>query len=168
MKKKAFTLIELLCTISILLISLSFITFDYISMYNKKYTNLSIETIISDLQEAKLLAINNAAYDIGIYFYLSEDGYNYDGYKVQMIGSSNSLIKTRKFKDNLVISRSKSTIPYDGRLIFRANGSVSPYAATIAVYDKDTKQYRYITLTIGYTRIMEVPSKNWKIKDLHW
>lgn len=160
MKKKAFTLIEVLCTISIILISLSFISIDFLSTYNKKYVELSVETIVSDLQEAKLLAINNAAYDIGVYFYLSEDGYNYNGYKVQMIGSNNSLIKTRKFNDNLVISRSKSTIPYDGRLIFRANGSVSPYAATIAIYDKDKEQYRYITLTIGYTRIMEVPIKN--------
>lgn len=57
MKKKAFTMIEVICCISIITLILSFIYFDYMDFHNKKYIDIVVETLITDLRKQKCLQL---------------------------------------------------------------------------------------------------------------
>lgn len=103
-----------------------------------------------------MLAINNGVYDVNVLFTIGKDGKNFDGYIIYSSNINQVIIKERKFNNDIVISKKNSTIPVDAKIRFNVNGSISPHACTIALFDLGQNVTRKITLTIGYTRIMEV------------
>ncbi|GFR36407.1 prepilin-type N-terminal cleavage/methylation domain-containing protein [Thermobrachium celere] len=132
-KQKGYTLIEVVCTIAIMMLSFSIISLN-IEIFNHFYLQQTVDLVIADLQEAKMLAINNGIYDINVYFTQDSSQKDYDGYIVYR--SDGKVIKNRKLNHYFSISRIKSTIPIEGKIIFKTNGSVSPHACTVAIYDK--------------------------------
>jgi hypothetical protein len=108
------------------------------------------------MQEAKMLAINSRINEVKVFFTLDEYKHDFNGYEIYIGGQNGKVLKKRKLNNDYLISRVKSTIPENGIVIFKPDGNISPHACTISVYDKNTNKYRNITLTIGYTRIMEV------------
>lgn len=155
MKKRGYTLIEIICTIAVILISLSIINLD-LDLFKKDLLDSTIETIIADMQEAKMLAINSRINEVNVFFTLDEYQHDFNGYEIYIGGQNGKVLKKTRLNNDYIISRVKSTIPANGIVIFKPNGSISPHACTISVYDKKSNKYRNITLTIGYTRIMEV------------
>ncbi|MBZ4662425.1 MAG: hypothetical protein JG776_107 [Caloramator sp.] len=155
MNKRGYTLIEIICTIAIIIISLSVINLD-LDLFKKDILDSTIETIITDMQEAKMLAINSRINEVKVFFTLDEYKHDFNGYEIYIGGQNGKVLKKRKLNNDYLISRVKSTIPENGIVIFKPDGNISPHACTISVYDKNTNKYRNITLTIGYTRIMEV------------
>lgn len=67
-----------------------------------------------------------------------------------------SLKKVNIPKGVLICTRGEgSTFNVDDKIIFKPAGNVAPFACTIALKDVDSGKKKYITLTIGFTRIME-------------
>ncbi|WDC83774.1 prepilin-type N-terminal cleavage/methylation domain-containing protein [Caloramator sp. mosi_1] len=91
-EKRGYTLIEIICTIAIIVISLSIISLD-IDSFNRKFLDSTIDTIIADMQEAKMLAINSRVDEVKVYFTLDEAMHDYNGYEVYIGGQNGKVLK---------------------------------------------------------------------------
>lgn len=121
----------------------------------KIYDNLRLvhttNMLVSDLKYCKILAYSKG-YDVNFYFLRDNNSKDFEGY---MIVQGTNTIKKVQLPNNVLISRSLSTFTEDNKLTFNPNGSVSPYACSIVLIDKNSRKEKTITLTIGFTRIME-------------
>ncbi|KRQ86853.1 hypothetical protein ABG79_01344 [Caloramator mitchellensis] len=105
--------------------------------------------LISDLKLAKLAAYSKGT-DVNFYFIKDKNSNDFNGY---LIVQSSRAIKRVVLPNNVKISRSLSTFSSDNKLVFNANGSVSPYACSVVLKDIYSNKTEKITLTIGFSRI---------------
>ena len=158
-RKKGFTLIEMLCVLAIISIIVGIHTLNLTTFTAELKLRLATKELINDLRFAKMYAVSNYSSTTKLQFYGEVAKNTFSCYKIydpsKMAGST---IKDVKLKENIVIDGMHSTFSegYVAKDIeFRFNGSVDP-ACTIALKDTINNKLRYITLTIGYTRAMEV------------
>lgn len=151
--KKGFTLVELICVISIMVI-IGAISYPSVSAFLRAdRLNTATDTLINDLRYAKMYAITNNI-DVKVLLNRLGASYEYDGYKIYL--GPTMTIKQVKFPLNVYVDGIHSTFDTNGKMEFNTSGSVSPFACTIMLKDRETGKTSEITLTIGYTRIMKV------------
>lgn len=159
-KHRGFTLIELLSVILIIGI-LSLIEYPNINkMVESQRLNGTVKVLINDLRYAKMYGVSKNVPSVFVRFNgdISRGEYTgYDVYQMKDLGVS-SILKHVDFNRDIIVDGFDSTFSSassENRIEFRSDGSVNP-PCTIVVKDIDTNNKKYITLTIGYTRIMEV------------
>lgn len=156
--KKGFTLLEVICTIALISI-ISLIAYPSFSHYLKKdRLKVVTEELIQNLKYAKTYAINHDASSVNLLFQSSDNRKGYNSYWIYMpSGGYNMTLKKVKLPKGVWICThgEGSTFNIDDKIIFKPGGNVAPFACTIALKDIDTRKKKYITLTIGFTRIME-------------
>lgn len=156
--KKGFTLIEIICVIGIVLI-VGGIAYPSYSLYLKRdRLRTGTQELVQNLKYAKTYAINHDSSSVNVIFQSSNELKGYDSYRIYIPsgGSSMTLKEVKLPRGVWICTHSEgSTFSLDRKLVFRTAGNVLPYACTIAIKDEDTGKKRYITLTIGFTRIME-------------
>jgi prepilin-type N-terminal cleavage/methylation domain-containing protein len=149
-RKKGFTLIEIICVLAIISIIAGIHNLNLSAWSANLKLKIATRELINDLRFSKMYAASNYNSTIKLLF---------NGYKIYDVSRiSGATIKDVKLKENIVIDGIHSTFYgiSGGKYIeFHYNGSVSP-ACTIALKDTINNKLRYITLTIGYTRAMEV------------
>lgn len=158
--RKGFTLIEVLCLIAIIGI-ISSIAYPSISLLVKEdRLKLSSKMLVNDIRYAKMYAVSkgyNAT--IKVRFIGNSNTGIYTGYIILNTANlTNSKLKEKYFYPGVIIDGWKSTFSSgseENTIEFFSNGSVDP-ACTIVLKDKETGETQNITLTIGYTRIMEI------------
>lgn len=157
--KKAFTLIELICILGIISIVFG-IAYPTIKFYIRKdKLRMATETLINDLRYAKMYAMTNNNQGVNVRF---ENSGGIGGFDSYLIYNPSNMAKMTIKKVSLpsgvrICSRNEgSTFNTDNIVTFKPEGNVSPFACTIVIKDIFTGKKKYITLTIGFTRIMEV------------
>lgn len=159
-KVKGFTLMELLCVISILGI-ISLLSYPNINkMMEAQSLNMSVKMLVNDLRFAKMYGISKNVTTVVIRFNGDTGSGIYTGYDIYYPHnlSGNSTLKHVDFPKEVIVDGWNSTFSNarsENRIEFRSDGSVDP-ACTIVVKDTKNNNKKYVTLTIGYTRIMEV------------
>lgn len=167
--KKGFTLVEIICVISILsiLFAISYPSYNY--FLRKDRLKVVTGELIENLKYAKTYAINHDGSNVNVLIESSDINKGYDSYWIYMPseGYNMTLKKVYLPKGVWICKRGEgSTFNIDNKIVFRPAGNVAPFACTIALKDLDTGKKKFITLTIGFTRIMEVSGPPWK-KVLH-
>jgi prepilin-type N-terminal cleavage/methylation domain-containing protein len=145
--KKAFTLVELLVIMAIMVILLS-ITFPMFSSFKrsmdyKKFEGASME-LLEDMRYAKVRALTNGE----VQMTFAEDGYyltdTFERYTYKKVS----------FSDGISIDFINSTIPDTKVLKFTCSGSVSPYACTVVINDSQghtsTISIKVATFTVDF------------------
>lgn len=156
--KKGFTLIELILVISIISILCAISYPSYVHYLRKDRLRIVTQELIQNLKYAKTYAINHDASSVNVLFQSSDEAKGYDNYWIYMpSGGYNMTLKKVDIPKGVWICRrgEGSTFNVDDKIIFKPAGNVAPFACTIAIKDTDTGKKKYITLTIGFTRIME-------------
>jgi prepilin-type N-terminal cleavage/methylation domain-containing protein len=158
-RKKGFTLIEIICVLAIISIIAGIHNLNLSAWSANLKLKIATRELINDLRFSKMYAASNYNSTIKLLFNGEKAGDTFSGYKIYDVSRiSGATIKDVKLKENIVIDGIHSTFYgiSGGKYIeFHYNGSVSP-ACTIALKDTINNKLRYITLTIGYTRAMEV------------
>jgi prepilin-type N-terminal cleavage/methylation domain-containing protein len=162
MKKKhlGFTLVELICVVAVLGV-MALIEVPSVSrMLEAQRLKLMAEDMVNDLRFAKMYAVSHNVTSVFVKFNGDIDSGIYQGYDIYYPQNleKNSILKHVDFSNKVIVDGGESTFSSarsENRLEFRCDGSVSP-ACTIVVKDIENNDKKYITLTIGYTRIMEV------------
>lgn len=158
-KKKGFTLIEIVSVLGILGVIAGIHSFNTKAFIANVELKRATKELITDLRYAKMYAASNYNSTVKLLFNGEMPGEYFSSYKIydssKMVGAT---IKEVKLKQNIVIDGIHSS--FYGKnaekfIQFHFNGSVTP-ACTIALKDTVNNKLRYITLTIGYTRAMEV------------
>lgn len=156
--KKGFTLIELILVIFIISI-VCIIAYPSFTYYLRKdRLKIATQELIQNLKYAKTYAINQDASSVNVLFQSSNKAKGYDNYWIYMpSGGYNMTLKMVKLPRGVwICNRGEgSTFNVDDKIIFKPAGNVAPFACTIALKDTDSGKKKYITLTIGFTRIME-------------
>lgn len=137
--KKAFTLIETVFCISIIviLLSIGIVNIKKIDEYkDKKKFEFTATMMLKDLRYAK----DQAASSNDIHILFKENGY--DIYSA--INREVKYLKRVNFDKEIYIDRKESTIPDDRKITFTNAGTVEPYCCSITV--KDKKNSATITL----------------------
>lgn len=156
--KRGFTLIELIVVLSIISIIFAISFPSYASYFVKDRLTITTQELIENLKYAKTYAINSSEYEVNVLFQSSDLTKGYDSYWIYVPGAGyNMTLKKVKISNGVWICRrgKGSSFNYDGKLIFKPEGNVAPFPCTIALIDSDTGKKKYITMTIGFTRIME-------------
>lgn len=157
---KGFTLIELLCLLAIIGIvsSIAYPSLSYLVKADR--LRLSSKILVNDLRYAKMYAVAksyNAT--IKVKFIGASGSEIYKGYRISNTANlTNDKLKETYFYPGIIIDGWRSTFASDeseNTIEFFSNGSVSR-ACTIVLKDTETGETKNITLTIGYTRIMEI------------
>lgn len=157
--KKAFTLIEIICTLAVLSIILLIATPSISGFIRKDRLRTSTDMVVSDLRYAKMHAVSKGNSNAHVLFNKVSGEEDFNSYLVYSFNDGvQYTLKEVRLPDRVRIcsNRDGSTFDTGGKLTFESQGSVSPYACTVALKDLDTGKKEYITLTIGYTRIMRV------------
>lgn len=158
-RKKGFTLIEMLCVFAIIVILVGMHNVNLATFTANLKLKLATTELIHDLRFAKMYAVSNYSATTKLQFYGEVAKNTFSCYKIYDPGrKAGATIKNVKLKENIVIDGMHSTFSkgyVTNDIEFRFNGSVNP-ACTIALKDTINNRLRYITLTIGYTRVMEV------------
>lgn len=155
-----FTLVELVCVVAVLGIMALIGAPSVDGLIKGERLRLSTMEMVSDLRFAKMYGVSHNVASVFVRFNGDSDRGIYLGYDVyypQNLGG-NSILKHVDFPGGIIVDGGESTfssVVSENRLEFKGDGSVSP-ACTIVVKDTEKGNKRYITLTIGYTRIMEV------------
>lgn len=159
-RNKGFTLVELLCVISIMGI-MALVQYPNINrMVEAQRLNQNTRVLISDLRYAKMYGISKNVPSVFVRFNgdVSRGEYNsYDIYQMKNLSGS-CVLKHVDFDSEIIVDGFESTFSNttsENKIEFRSDGSVNP-PCTIVLKDIQNKNKKYITLTIGYTRIMEV------------
>ncbi len=156
--KKGFTLIEVICVIAVLSILFAISYPSYNHFLRKDRLKTATQELIENLKYAKTYAINHDASSVNVLFQSSDESKGYDSYWIYMPSGGYSMTLKRIYlpKGVWIGARGEgSTFNIDDKIIFKPAGNVAPFACTIALKDLDTGKKRFITLTIGFTRIME-------------
>lgn len=114
--------------------------------------------LIQNFKYAKTYAIYHDESSVNVLFQSSDINKGYDSYWLYIPsgGYSMTLKRVNLPKGVWICRRGEgSTFNIDDKIIFKPAGNVAPFACTIALKDMDTGKKKYITLTIGFTRIME-------------
>jgi prepilin-type N-terminal cleavage/methylation domain-containing protein len=158
-RKKGFTLVEILCVLAIISIIAGIHNLNLNAFTASLKLKLATRELIHDLRFAKMYAASNYSATTKLQFYGEVAGDTFTSYKIYVQNRNvGTTLKEVKLKKNIVVDCAHSTfgVSYGAKSIeFRYNGSVKP-ACTIALKDTVNNKLRYITLTIGYTRAMEV------------
>jgi prepilin-type N-terminal cleavage/methylation domain-containing protein len=154
--KKGFSLIEIVCVISIIGV-VSSIAYPLLNIFiDKNKLNAASYMLVNDLRFAKMHAISKNSTAISVFFVEDEEKKNYNGYYIyDPTNYSAETLKKVRLSEGIVISKIESTFE-QSKIKFQTNGSVSPHACSIVLRNFKTGQKSTITLTIGFTRIMEV------------
>lgn len=158
--KKAFTLMEVICTLAVISIVLLIASPSVISFVRKDRLRTTTDRLVSDIRYSKMYAVSKSESSVHMLFNNAEGSRDYDSYLIYSYnGTIQNNIKKVRLPDGVrVCSREEDgTLDISGKLSFSILGNVLPHACTIVLKDIDTGKKDYITLTIGYTRIMRVP-----------
>ena len=126
--KKAFTLVELIITLSLIGLLLCIMTPITSSITEaikeKRFQGTSME-LLEDIRHARVRAITNGEVQMSFVDggYQLTDTYNKYSYK------------NETFPDGMDIDFKESTIPGDKRIKFMNSGAINPYACTIVLKD---------------------------------
>lgn len=152
--KKGFTLIEIVCVIAISCIVMSICYPNIKNVMNDIKLNESSYLLVNDLRYSKMYAVYKNFGEVKVRFMSDGDSEKYNSYLIYCPAQVDKMkIKRVTLPKGIYVSKCDSTFS-DGIITFRNNGSVQP-ACTIILNDEDTGNKRKVTLTIGYTRIME-------------
>lgn len=129
------------------------------SISDIKLSNASYQ-LVSDLKYSKMYAISKNVPSVRVKFFEDNSFMSYNSYLIYCPNEVESMkIKKVYLPEGIYISKGDSTF-YDGSdgikntISFKNNGSVHP-ACTIKLIDESTGKSKKITLTIGYSRIMQ-------------
>lgn len=141
--KKGFTLIELICCISIITIISSIALYLPVkkTMKNSAFRAASNE-LLFDLKNAKMRAIDHGWMKVRF----NDDGYMI--YELSKYDYRDNVIKIVKFENNIIFDRVNSTVPVDQVIAFTQIGRISPYPCTVAICD-DAGNKALITIKVG-------------------
>jgi prepilin-type N-terminal cleavage/methylation domain-containing protein len=155
--KRGFSLIEIVCVISMICVIAGILTPVLGIFVKQNQLDIVTDVLVNDLRHAKMQAISKNLSVITVYFILDEKNQNYNEYYINdpALNMGEQEIRRVKLPKSIVVSKKDSTFAYH-KIGFTRQGSVTPYACTIALEDLDTGKKSKITLTIGYTRIMRV------------
>lgn len=119
--------------------------------------NYATHQLISDLRYAKLCAISKQEATVYVEFVFDSINNCYTGYRIHCrTAASNQPVKVVKLDPSLFIDRYYSTFDHISRRIeFHYLGSLD-HACSIIIRNMEKTKQRKLTLSIGYTRIMEV------------
>jgi prepilin-type N-terminal cleavage/methylation domain-containing protein len=156
--KKGFTLIEIICVLAVLsiLCVISYPSFNH--FLRKDRLNTTTQELIQNLKYAKTYAINHDASSVNVLFQSSDESKGYDNYWIYTPSGGYDMTLKRVYlpKSVWICTRGEgSTFNIDDKIIFKPAGNAAPFACTIVLKDLDTGKKKFITLTIGFTRIME-------------
>lgn len=158
-KKSGFTLIELLCVIAVLgvLSGMFCMNMNSKAFWSNIRLKFATKELISNLRYAKVCGISKQGATIQFKFIYDSANACYTGY--QICNASNlakPVIKEVKLEKGIYIDRYQSTFDHGYKYIeFHYNGSLDS-ACSIVIKDKESGSARRVTLTIGYTRVMEI------------
>lgn len=157
--KKGFTLFELLCVLALISVLIMFAGPSVQGYIRKDRLRLATESLINDLRYAKMHAITTNTPEVKVYFEKLDGKPDYNGYWIYTGDVfSRMTLKRVKLPEGVVIFEGTggSTFNTDKIITFTDQGNITPFACTIALKDLSTGGKKYITLTIGFTRIKEV------------
>lgn len=159
-RRRGFTLIELVCVLGLIGIMSSIAYPSIRSLLKADRLKLSSKLLINDIRYAKMYAVAKGYKATTLVRFLRDDkSGTYIGYRILDTGNVNhEILKERYFYHGVIIDGDNSTFSSGNKvdtLEFFSNGSVEP-ACTIVLKDLDTGKSKKITLTIGFTRIMEL------------
>ena len=158
-KNKGYTLIEMICVMAILGIICSICYPNLNGFIRGQRLNVCTKMLVNDLRYAKMYAVSKNYPVINVMFIGDVGKEIYSGYKIYVPGSmENATLKEKSFYKEIIVDGGKSTISSgiaQNIIEFHAGGYAYP-ACTIAVCDTFSGKTKNITLSIGYTRIMEV------------
>lgn len=158
--KKGFTLIELICILAIISIILAIASPSIGAYMRKDRLRLAAERLVNDLRYAKMYAMSKDAPEIRVMFERDAGKENYSGYRIYNPSDmGNPTIKGIKLPEGVEICSRLNGSTFDSTsstITLTSSGGIMPYACTVALRDRDTGKKRFVTLTIGFTRIMEV------------
>lgn len=140
MLKKAFTLIEVICVISILSIICAIAYPSYSYFLKKDRLKITTQELIQNLRYSKTYAINHDS-NVNVLFQTSNESKGYDSYWIYApSGGYNMTLKQVSLPKRvwICIRGDGSTFNIDNRIIFRPAGNVAPFACTVALKDLDT------------------------------
>lgn len=152
--KNGLTLVELMCAIALLSIIFLISYPSLTCLMRKDSLKISADRLVNDLRYAKVYAMSDRMSSMEIWFEpRNEDGY--EGYSlVDTYIGVNRRIKTVNLPKGVIIWEG-STFS-NSKIAFGNLGNVSPHACTIVLRDVNTMKDKAITLTIGFSRIMEI------------
>lgn len=157
--KKGYTIIELICVIAIIGIMAGLSYPSIKGLLSSERLNLSSKVLINDLRYAKMYAVSKNITSVYVKFTGDADKGIYSGYMIYYPNNmANPVLINKNFDDEIIIDGKNSTFGTANTsdiIEFKPDGSVYP-ACTIVIRDTDSGDSKKITLTIGYTRIMEI------------
>jgi Tfp pilus assembly protein FimT len=146
----------MLCVLSMVCIIGSILFPNVILMTKKDNLDVATERLINDLKYAKMYAITKNISSISLRFIPDEKEEKYYEYEIYNPSNvSNMVMKKVKLPEGIYISKYESTFAND-KVTFDVDGTISPGACSIVLREQNSDEKRKITLTIGFTRIMEV------------
>lgn len=158
--KKGFTLIELICVLAVISIILAIASPSIKAYMRKDRLRISTEKLVNDLRYAKMYAMSKDAPEIRVMFEKDAGKENYSGYRIYNPSDmANPTLKRIKLPEGVEVCSRLNGSTFDsatGTISFTPSGGIMPFACTVVLLDRDTGEKRYVTLTIGFTRIMEV------------
>jgi prepilin-type N-terminal cleavage/methylation domain-containing protein len=159
MKRTGFTLIELICVLAIMGILMTIAVPSFSQMSRIEKLDISVKGLVNDLRYAKMYAVSRNITSVFVRFSGDVSKGIYTGYKIYYPNNMlQPVLKEVVFYEGIIVdgwSSTFSNVSGENIIEFKNDGSVYP-ACTIVLKDSLRGEMRYITLTIGYTRIMEV------------
>lgn len=156
--KKGFTLVELLCILGLISLILMIASPSLGAYMKRDRLRLATERLINDLRYAKMYAMSRGEVSI-VGFEKKQGELDFSSYRI--FYKRNGIRTTLKrviLPESVVICRQGDDSSFDGsnEIGFDPLGIVLPRACTIALKDLKTGEKKTITLTIAFSRIMEV------------
>jgi prepilin-type N-terminal cleavage/methylation domain-containing protein len=159
MKRNGFTLIELICVLAIMGILMTIAVPSFSQMTRVEKLDISVKALVNDLRYAKMYAVSKNVTSVYVRFNGDVSKGIYTGYKIYYPNNlEHPVLKEVVFSGGIIVdgwSSTFSNVSGENVIEFKNDGSAYP-ACTIVLKDTLGGEMKYITLTIGYTRIMEV------------
>lgn len=155
-KIHGFTLIEIIVSMAVAAIILSFAVPNLYSGMEGMRFDYCKKKLLQDLKENKSFAMERNSNSIYMHFIKAKDSSDYGGYYSYYFNAdgSKSMVNSADFPFYIYISAAESSFK-DGEIRFDADGSVYTACSVVIVNSKKGLKSK-ITLTPGYSRIMPV------------
>ena len=158
-EKSGFTLVEVVCVLAIIGIIMATVIPAINQMTRVKKLDISVKALVNDLRFAKMYAVSRNVTSVFVRFKGDVSTGIYTGYKIYYPNNiQHPNLKDVLFNEGIIVdgwSSTFSNVSGENVIEFKNDGGVYP-ACTIVLKDSLSGEKKNITLTIGYTRIMEV------------